>query len=343
MKKWQIAAAAGLVVVLAVVAVALWPQTPQRTLTAHFPSAVGIHEGSDVRVLGVKIGEVVSVKPQGRSVKIELRYDSEVKVPADANALIVPPSVVSDRYVQLAPAYSSGETLPDRAQLPLGRTAVPIELDEIYAALDKLNVALGPNGVNKDGALSELVRVGAANMAGNGQNLHDTLDGLSKAMTTLSEGRQDLFGTVANLQEFTTMLAQSDVAVREFNTRMAQVSEQLAAEGDELAAAVKDLARALGDITTFVHANREELKANVAALADLTGVLVRQQQALIQVLDVAPLALSNLNLSYNPASGTTDTRDNALGPYDPAQFVCKLLAETLPVAQLPAACGVLPK
>jgi hypothetical protein len=41
---------------------------------------------------------------------------------------------------------------------------VPIELDEIYAALDKLNVALGPNGANEKGALAQLVHVGAANL-----------------------------------------------------------------------------------------------------------------------------------------------------------------------------------
>ncbi len=339
---WRAVAAAALVAVLAVTAVVFWPQRPGKTLTAIFPSALGIHEGSDVRVLGVRIGKVTRVLPQGRTVRVELSYDATIAIPIGVNALIIPPSVVSDRYIQLAPAYDKGETLPDKAQLPIGRTAVPIELDEIYAALDKLNVALGPNGANKEGALSELVRVGAENLRGNGESLNETLDGLSRAMTTLFEGRQDLFGTVANLQEFTTMLARSDVAVREFNGRMAQVSEQLAQEGDELAAAVQDLARALRDITSFVQANRAELKANVAALADLTGILVRQQRALIEVLDVAPLALSNLNLSYNPASGTTDTRDNALGPYDPARFVCKLLAETVPAPQLPAACGLLP-
>lgn len=335
--------AAGVVLAIVVAALVFWPKTPQRVLTAIFPSAVGVHPGSDVRVLGVKVGEVTNVRPQGRTVLVRMNYDASLKVPADAKALIVPPSVVADRYVQLAPAYTSGETLADGAQLTLDKTVVPIELDEIYAALDKLNVALGPNGANQNGALADLVHVGAANMDGNGQTFHDTLDGLSQALNTLSQGRQDLFGTVDNLAQFTTMLKQSDAAVREFNGRMAQVSEELAAEGDDLAAAIRNLARALADITTFVQANREELKQNVAALADLTGVLVKQQRSLIEVLDVAPLALSNLNLAYNPASGTTDTRDNATGPYDPAQFVCKLLADTLPVTQIPAVCGVLPK
>ena len=66
------------------------------------------------------------------------------------------------------------------------------------------------------------------------------------------------------------------------------------------------------------------------ALADITGVLVRQQKAIIDILDVAPLTLSNLNLAYNARSGTLDTRDDALGPYDPASYVCSLMVDLVP-------------
>jgi len=335
--------AAAMIPVLVAAAALVLRDRPQHRIVAHFSAAVGVHEGSDVRVLGVKVGEVISVRPQGRTVRVELSYDPAIRVPVDAQALIVPPSVVSDRYVQLAPAYAGGSVLPDGADLPVERTVVPIELDEVYKSLDELNKALGPQGANADGALSQLVETGAANLDGNGRNLHDTLDGLSKALNTLSEGRQDLFGAVVNLQQFTTALARSDGQVREFNSRLAQVGEELAGERAELAAAIQGLASALAQITTFVKTNRAELKANVAALADLTGVLARQQQALREVLDVAPLALSNLNLAYNPRSGTTDTRDNAMGPYDPASFVCSLLVDSVPAAQVPVECLTLAK
>jgi phospholipid/cholesterol/gamma-HCH transport system substrate-binding protein len=91
----------------------------------------------------------------------------------------------------------------------------------------------------------------------------------------------------------------------------------------------------------FLKDNRAELQANVAALADVTSVLVRQQKAIIEVLDVAPLALSNLNLAYNARSGTLDTRDDALGPYDAATYVCTLLVDLVPLPQLPQACVAL--
>jgi phospholipid/cholesterol/gamma-HCH transport system substrate-binding protein len=68
---------------------------------------------------------------------------------------------------------------------------------------------------------------------------------------------------------------------------------------------------------------------------------VRQQRSLVEILDVAPLALSNLNLAYNPRSGTLDTRDNLLGPYDPASFVCSLMVDLLPAAKVSNKCFAL--
>ncbi|MEV6631720.1 MCE family protein [Actinoplanes sp. NPDC051470] len=336
-------AAGALVVVLAGVAafVVFGGGSDDRRLVAHFTSAVGITPGSSVRVLGVAVGTVTEVVPQGDTVRVVMEYDAEQPVPADAMAVIIPPSVVSDRYVQLSPAYTKGPVLNDNAELPTSRTAVPLELDEVYRALDEFNRALGPTGANRDGSLSDLVDTGAANLDGNGENLHDTIDGASTTLKTLSDGRNDLFGTVADLQEFTTMLAKSERLVRQFNGRLATASEQLAGEGPELEATLRSLSVALAQVATFVRDNRELLSQDVAALTDVTTVLVRQQQALIEVLDVAPLALANLNLVYNPRSGTLDTRDNLLGPYGPATYVCSLLVNLVPAAQVPDVCMAL--
>ncbi|MER7891545.1 MCE family protein [Micromonospora sp. NPDC094482] len=342
-RRWRRPVAAATVLLTALAAgLVLWRhESPQRRVVAYFTRAVGIYPGSDVRVLGVRVGEVESVTPQGRVVRVSMRYDPQVSVPADAQALIIPPSVVSDRYVQLAPAFAGGVALRDGTEIPAERTAAPMEIDDIYRALDDFNRALGPQGANADGALSDLLATGRANLGGNGDELHDTLAELSRALDTLADGRQDLFGSVANLQRFTTALARSDQQVRGFSQQLADVAEQLAGERDELAAALRNLAAALADVTAFVRGNRDELTGNVAALADITGVLVRQQKAVIDILDVAPLTVNNLALAYNPRSGTLDTRDNVMGPYDPAGFVCSLIVDQLPGAEVPETCKAL--
>jgi phospholipid/cholesterol/gamma-HCH transport system substrate-binding protein len=76
----------------------------RKRITAYFGGAVGLYTGNDVRVLGVAVGTVDKVEPVGDQVRVELLVDNDVPVPVDAAAVIVAPSLVSDRYVQLAPA-----------------------------------------------------------------------------------------------------------------------------------------------------------------------------------------------------------------------------------------------
>lgn len=168
----------------------------------------------------------------------------------------------------------------------------------------------------------------ADNLQGQGRNLNQTVEDLSQAVTTLSDGRGDLFGTVRNLQVFTAALAADDTSVRSFNTDLADVSGQLAGERKDLAAALKYLGAALGDVSGFVKGNKKALTSDVQGLAKVTKVLVTQRAALEELLTVAPTGLSNLQNAYNPAAGTLDTRNNAQTSQDPSSLLCSILKTT---------------
>ena len=150
-------------------------------MTAYFPRTVSLYEGSDVRVLGVAVGKIEEVTPEGTRVKVVLKYDGDVKIPADAQAVIISPSIVGDRYVQLTPVYEGGDVLADNVSLDESRTAVPLELDQIYSSLDRLTVALGPNGANKNGALTDLLESTAENFGGPGREVQPDHPGLQHA------------------------------------------------------------------------------------------------------------------------------------------------------------------
>lgn len=323
----KVARISALVVVLAVVAgvIAFVLTGPSsKSVKADFTAAVGIYPGSDVRMLGVAVGRITKVTPRGSYVEIDMQVNNAYKVPDNAIAVIVPPSVVSDRYVQLAPMYTGGPQLANGATIPLTRTAAPVELDQIYKALNQLNVALGPNGANKNGALSNLVNVSAANLSGNGAALGQTIGNLSKAISTLANGREDLFGTVSNLQQFTLTLQQSDAQVRHVNDQLAAVAGQLADERASLAAALKNLTNALTSVAAFLQQNQSIFANDVAGLKAVTGVLANRQGALNEILAVAPVTLSNLTHTYNPSSGTLDTRSNMSSLFDPYS-ICTVL------------------
>lgn len=297
------------VLLLAALAVALFPRQGGKVrVTARFSRTVSVYPGSEVRVLGIPVGKVTEVTPEGTDVRVALEYDRRYKVPADAKAVIISPSVVADRHVQLTPVYRGGAVLADGAEIPRDRTATPVELDRIFDALNQLDLALGPKGANREGALSRVLDTTVRNLQGNGDQLHQTVKDVSQAASTLARNQDNLFGTVRNLQAFVTTLAANDRQVRTFNTQLATVSAQLAGERDELDAALENLAVALAKVTAFVRDNRTRLSGDLKGLADVTGILARQQRALEEVLDVAPTALSNLHDAYNPSSGTLDTR-----------------------------------
>jgi virulence factor Mce-like protein len=305
---------------------ALVDRGASRTVTANFASAVGVYPGTPVDILGVQVGTVQQVRPAGDHVAVTVSYDSTYRVPANAIAVVVANSIVSDRYVQLAPAYSgSGPTLADHATIPLKRTATPAELDDIYAALDKLSVALGPKGANRDGALNTLVQVAAANLKGNGAALGNSITALSKAATTLADGREDLFGTVQNLQEFTKALSASDAAVRHFEEQLQNVAGQLAGERSDLGTALHELGLALNSVADFVRQNAAKVHTDLSGLNDIAGVLVKENAALDEILAVAPVALSNINHAYQDDLGVIGTRSNVASLSDPSQF-CGLIS-----------------
>lgn len=312
-----IKALVGAVVLALVVGVAyfaLFRASPTRTVSADFPEAVGIYPGTPVDILGVSVGSVTSTKPMGGFVRVTMTYDSAYKVPQKAFAVDVANSLVSDRYIQLGPAYRGGPALADHAHIPMSRTGSPAELDQIYGALDKLSVALGPKGANKggkrNGPLSTLLKVSAANLGGNGTALGASITKLAAAARTLANGRQNLFGTVHNLANFNQALVSSDQQIRLFNHQLAQVTGDLASERTDLGLALHDLAGALDSVKQFVRQNAAKFHTSFRGLENLTNILIREKSSLTETLAVAPVALANVVHSYQPNIGVLATRGN---------------------------------
>lgn len=326
--------------------------TPSTQITAYFAEAIGVYPQSTVRVLGVPVGTVDAVTPVGTDVKVTMTVNSGVKIPADADAVVMEPSVVSDRYIQLTPAYTGGPQIASGAVISLSRTAVPLEVDEVYASLAKLANALGPNGANKHDALSNLIKTGAANLAGNGAYLNEMLTEYGGLSKTLGGSAGNLFAAIAYLQQFTTMLKQNNGQVIKAEQQLAAVSGFLASDREELSSALTELATALSQIKAFIGSNRSLLTANVNKLASITSLLVEERASLAEALDVAPLAADNVVNAYNTSTHTLDGRGDLLEfeegkgslltSYSPAGTVAVPASELseLPPLPLPSAGSV---
>jgi len=280
----------------------------ERTLTAHFSRAVAIYKGSEVRLMGVKIGSVDSVVPEGDSVRIGMHYDSRYKLPAGAKAMIVTPTLVADRFVQISPAYTKGAVMQDGADIPLDETASPVEIDRIYKSLAQLSTALGPNGANKTGALDDLISAGANALRGQGALANQTINNLAGAAEVFGNNSGELFSSVRQLSQLTGVLAANDKFVNQFMGDLAGVSSQLAGERGDLQAALAALARAVGTVRAFVHDNKGAVESELNDLTDVLAGVAKEQDALGTALQLAPLGLGNLTTAFDVKTGSIGAR-----------------------------------
>ncbi|MFE9784419.1 MCE family protein [Nocardia salmonicida] len=320
--RWTLAVIAVVIVALVAVGVYITLGVGKTKITAAFTSTTGLYAGDEVRMLGVQIGKIDAIEPGEGRVQVRMSVDSAIDLPADARAVLIAPSLVSARFIQLAPAYTGGPKLVDGAQIPIERTAVPVEWDDIKAELSNLATALGPVGDDKQGSFGRFVDTAANNLDGNGQRFRDTLRELSATLNTLSDGRTDLFGTIRNLQKFVEVLSASNEQIVQFGGRLASVASVLAGASEELVAGLDSLDVALADVKRFLDGSGAELTEGVERLADVTQILVDKRPELERVLHSAPTALVNFYQIYKPAQGTLTGAVSLNNTANPLSFLC---------------------
>lgn len=274
------------------------------TITAHFVSATGIYPGDDVRVSGVRVGNISSIEPDGRYTRFTLEVDSSVRIPAEATAVVVVQNLIASRYVQLAPAYEdSGPALTDGAVIPVERTAVPIEWDEVKDQISRLATDLGPKTDHDRTAIGTFIDSAANALDGNGEKLRTTLGELSRLARTLAAGSGDIVNTVKNLQQFIAVLSESTTQIVQFQNRFATLTSVLNNSRSDLDTALTELSTALGEVQQFVSETRDKTSEQIQRLVNVTQNLVDHKMDLENLLHVAPNAISNFNRIYNPNSG----------------------------------------
>lgn len=302
----------GLVVVGAVGARALLRTEPV-TVTAYFDSTVGLYPGSDVQVLGVPVGTVTEVSAEGAEVQVTMEIDPDQAIAADTRAVIIAPTMVSDRFVQMTRPWVDGSgsaKLADGAVIERQDTAVPVEIDDLYAGLQDMAEALGPRGANRNGALARLLEVGADNLDGQGEGLNTMIREFGQASATLDGVDESFFAMLANLDKLNRMLVANDGAVREVSSQFADVAAYLADDRDDMGRAADNLADAMTVLDDFIKDNRAHLQSSVESLVPTARALARHQESLDETIKLAPLLLHNLSDAYDPERNVIAGRGN---------------------------------
>lgn len=269
------------------------------SITAHFTDSVGLFPGNHVDVLGVPIGTVTKVDPQGTSVAVTMTVPADFKIPADAGALIIPPTVITDRYVELTPVWTTGPLMADGGVIPLERTRTPVEFDRVIKALDGLANSLSSDAKTV-GAIQDALGVAAKNLKGNGSAINKGIQGLTTVIGTLSDNREDLAKLISALDGLTTTFAQNDATIRRFGRNITKATQVLAENGSLLTQTLDSLTTALGDVRQFVQSNQGAVKTTVTDLTAVLETLNAHRAELTEAIDVLPLTLQNLDRAVDP-------------------------------------------
>lgn len=270
-------------------------------LVAYFDNSNGIFRGDEVVILGVKVGAIDKIEPQPQRAKITFWLDDKYKVPADVNAVILSPQLITSRAIQLTPVYTGGPTLGNNGVIPKDRTAVPVEWDDFRKQLEKLSSSLQPTGNGGVSPLGEFINTTADNLRGQGANIRDAIIKLSQAFSALGDHSDDIFSTVKNLSILVSALQSSTGLMRQLNRNLAAVSELFANDGNELGDMVRDLNTVAGDVDGFLADNREALGTASDRLASISQALVGSLDDIKQALHVFPNAGQNFLNIYEPA------------------------------------------
>jgi len=293
------------------------------TITAYFTTTTAIYPGDEVRVAGVQVGTIASIEPVGTQAKMTMNVDRDVPIPADAKAVIVAQNLVAQRYVQLTPPYrSTGPEMADGAVIPLDRTAVPVEWDEVKTQLMRLATELGPSSEMSTPSIARFIDSAANALDGNGEKLRQTLAQLSGVGRILASGSGNIADIIKNLQTFVTALRDSNQQIVQFENRLATLTSVLDDSRSDLDAALSDLSVAVGEVQRFIAGSREQTSEQIRSLAEVTQNLADHRIDLENVLHVAPISFSNFYNIYNPDSGSNVGGFVLNNLSNPIQFVC---------------------
>ncbi|SPM34786.1 mammalian cell entry protein [Mycobacterium rhizamassiliense] len=297
-------------------------RTARTLVVAYFDNSNGLFAGDDVRIRGVPVGKVLKIEPQPLRSKISFWFDPKYKVPANAEAAILSPQLVTGRAIQLTPPYTGGPTMQMGAVIPQNRTAVPVEWDDIRTQLERLTTLLQPSQPGGVSTLGALINTAADNLRGQGATIRDTVIKLSETVSALGDHSNDIFSTLKNLSTLVSALHDSADLLEHLNRNLATVSGLLADDPNKVGEAVEDLNAVVGDVQSFVADNSETLGTTSDKLTSISKAVVDSLDDIKQTLHILPTAAVNFSNIFEPSNGALTGVLAGANMANPIAFLC---------------------
>ena len=253
------------------------------TVTAEVEQAPNLFDGGRVMIRGVEVGTIERVTPGPDSVRVTMAIEEGIEIPADARLVVVPITVIADRYVQFYPAYDgTGPVLGDGDHLGTDRTSIPAELEEVLAQLKGLLDALAPKKGEKHGPLTKLVSGLDEALDGRSGALAGTVEGSATVLENLADSGSDITALIQNLDRLFAALANRSSEIGLINERFRLVAESLALDQRNIEGTIENLTLLSEQSALLVSESGDDIGRSFGRLDRVVETILAHEDSLIK-------------------------------------------------------------
>nr|WP_042182645.1 MCE family protein [Kibdelosporangium sp. MJ126-NF4]CEL15123.1 MCE-family protein Mce1B [Kibdelosporangium sp. MJ126-NF4]CTQ93281.1 MCE-family protein Mce1B [Kibdelosporangium sp. MJ126-NF4] len=258
------------------------------TYSARFVDVTSLLPGDDIRIAGVRVGQVEDVGIADRKqAEVKFSVDAGRELPAGVTATIKFKNLVGQRYISLSQGTGSG-LLPPGATIPLARTKPALDLTELFNGFKPLFRALSPDDVNK---LSyEIIQV----LQGEGGTVESLLSHTASLTKTIADKDVVIGEVITNLNSLLDTVNARGQQLSDLVVQLQQLVSGLAADRKPIGDAIQALSGLAGTTSGLLNEAREPLKNDIAALGTLTKNLNDSEQVVEHFVKFLPTKVETL-------------------------------------------------
>jgi virulence factor Mce-like protein len=259
----------------------------QVTYRAQFSDVAGLVAGDEVRIAGVRVGQVTGIgltdQQEEPTAQVEFEVSKDVPLPKSVHATIRYRNLVGQRYISLTEGDGSGgQHLAPNALIPMAQTKPALDLTTLFGGFRPLLQALSPEDVNR--VSYEIIRV----FQGEGGTVESLLGHVASLTSSLADKDQVIGSVIENLTTVMNTVAQRDQQLNDLIVSLQQFVSGLAADKDAIFNSLQTINDLAVSTSGFLQDARAPLAADIRSLGQLAGNVAKNGDQLQQFLQLAP-------------------------------------------------------
>ncbi|RZT20573.1 phospholipid/cholesterol/gamma-HCH transport system substrate-binding protein [Kribbella sp. VKM Ac-2569] len=286
----------GIFVVVTTVATALLAVTignisfnPTTKYKAVFTDAVGLNQGDDVRIAGVKVGQVDKIALYDNTLAmVTFSVDSDQVIDTSTHATLRYRNLVGNRYVALTDGIGGGDRLKKNGVIPKERTTPALDLSVLFNGFKPLFTALTPADVNQ--FAFEVIKV----LQGEGGTIESLLAKTASLTTTLADADQVIGDLITNLTSTLQIVSQRQANFSQLLVNLQQFITGLSQDINPILSSLTSINSLNTKTAGLLQQTRVPIKADLDKLRAVASTLDDTQAIWVKTLQFMPEKLNTM-------------------------------------------------